>query len=129
MNSKNLGVELSSEENQNGNFEPLIFLNRIVEQSQKIPFNNSVQSVFEKYFERLERLTVILWHDKLDEVEAAMYLRLSDPYNTGAETIRYHALRTRKIAFHKIGRTGLIFTKADLDKALKNFKFESHRDL
>jgi hypothetical protein len=129
LNNKNLGADLHSDESRDSKSGPLIFLNRIVEQSQKIPFNNAVQGLLEKSFERMERLAVILWHDKFDEIEAAMYLRLPDPYNTGAETIRYHALRTRKLAFHKVGKSGLIFSRADLDKALKLFKLESHRDL
>ena len=85
--------------------------------------------MFEKTLERIERLTVILWHDKFDEIEAVMYLRLPEPYNAGAETIRYHAFRTRKLPFHKVSKNGLIFSRADLDKALKLFKFETHRDV
>lgn len=109
--------------------ESALFLNRIVEYSQKNSFNDETQGLSEKILERMERLAVVLWHDKFDEVEAAMYLRLPDPHTAGAETVRYHALRSRKLSFHKIGKNGLTFTKADLDKALKLFKLESHRDI
>lgn len=120
-----LGAEISTEEDRDEKSNPLFFLNRILKDSQ----NNFFNGPLELAVERIERLAVILWHDKLDEIEAAMYLRLSDPYGKGRETIRYHALRSRKLSFHKIGKSGLIFLKVDLDKALKHFKFESHRDL
>lgn len=130
MENIDLGVALCPlDSEQIEESESLIFLNRIAEYSQKNSFNDDVQEPHKKILERIERLAVILWHDKFDEVEAAMYLRLPDPYNTGADTIRYHALRSRKLSFHKIGKNGLIFTKTDLDKALKLFKLENHRDL
>ena len=129
MENTNLTSEPCSEGVENENSDLQFFENQIVENCQKSFFSNPFHGLVEKVLERVERLTVILWHDNLDEVEAAMYLRLPDPYHKGAETIRYHALRTRKLSFHKVGRNGLIFSKADLDKALKNFRFESHRDL
>ena len=52
--------------------------------------------------ERIEKLIVVLCHGLFDEVEAAMYLRLPDPYGKGRETLRNYALRTRKISYYKI---------------------------
>jgi len=129
LNNMNLTSELSSDVGQDNNSDLLLIEKRIVENRQKNSVNEPFQGFLEKILERVERLAVILWHDKFDEVEAAMYLRLPDPFGKGAETVRYHALRTHKLSFHKVGRNGLIFTKADLDKSLKLFRFESHRDL
>jgi len=105
-----------------------LFDNNKYENVRKFSDNNAFQ-LLERVIERAERLAVILWHDLFDEVEAAMYLRLPDPQGKGRETIRYYALRTHNLSFHKFGKNGLIFTRSDLDKALKHFKFESHRDL
>lgn len=128
MDNENSGAELHFNEIEKEDFELSLFLNRIEKNGQKNSFNETRQGILDRVLDRLERLAVILWSDKLDEIDAAFYLRLPDPYNKGAETIRYHALRSRKLSFHKIGKTGLTFTKADLDKALKLFKLESHRD-
>jgi len=129
LDNEKSDAEIHFEDVESESSEPSLFLNRIDEKSQKNSINDPIQEFLENALDRLERLAVILLHDNFDEVEAAMYLRLPDPFGKGLETIRYHALRSRKLSFHKVGKNGLIFTKADLDKALKLFKLESHRDL
>lgn len=88
-----------------------------------------LSSVFDRIFNRVERVLVILLHEYLSEVEAASYLRLSDPEGEGRDTIRNYALRSKTLTFAKIGRNGLIFTKTDLDNFLRSKKVISHRDV
>ena len=88
-----------------------------------------LSSVFDRIFNRVERILVILQHEYLSEVEAASYLRLSDPEGEGKNTIRNYALRAKILAFAKIGRNGLIFTKTDLDNFLRSKRVISHRDV
>ena len=97
-----------------------------VEESQ---VSNVKLGVFERLLNRVERLVVVLFHGIFDEAEAAAYLRLPDPEHRGRETIRNYALRSKKISYYKIGRSGLTFLKADLDMALGRFKVQCFRDL
>ncbi len=110
---------------------PFLFGRRL-ESLFSFQFKNSQQSslgIFERMFNRVERLVIILCHEIFDEVEAAMYLRIPEPETRGRETIRNYALRSKKISYHKIGRNGLTFLKSDLDKALGRFQMQSFRDL
>lgn len=88
-------------------------------------FLNVVDSVFGK----LESFLVLLKHDYFNEVEAAMYLRLESPQTIGRETVRNYALRSKKLSFIKIGRTGLIFSRKDLEKFIESQRSECFRDL
>lgn len=65
-------------------------------------------------FKRIEQVCILLGHDFFNEVEAARFLRLPDPENSGKEVIRNYALRHKKLTFHKVGRNGLIFQRKDL---------------
>lgn len=96
---------------------------------EDFPIPNKNLGIFERLVSRVERLVVILYHKVFDEVEAAMYLRLPDPEHRGRETIRNYALRSKKLSYYKIGRSGLTFLKADLDLAIDRFKVHSFRDL
>ena len=98
------------------------------QEDEKEP-RKTLSSVIDRIFNRVERILVILQHDYLSEVEAASYLRLSDPEGEGRDTIRNYALRTKTLTFAKIGRNGLIFTKTDLDNFLRSKKVISHRDV
>lgn len=89
----------------------------------------TLSSVIDRIFNRIERILIILQHEYLSEVEAASYLRLSDPDGEGRDTIRNYALRSKTLTFAKIGRNGLIFTKTDLDNFLRAKKVMSHRDV
>lgn len=97
------------------------------------PIENPVSEVklglIDRLLNRVERLVVVLFHQIFDEVEAAAYLRLPDPEHGGRETIRNYALRSKKLAYYKIGRGGLTFLKTDLDMALGRFKVQCFRDL
>lgn len=74
------------------------------------------------FFENLIKLQLVLRHTIFNEEEAAMYLRCS------VESVRYHALRSRKLSFLNFSREGLVFTKADLESFIKNARIEGFRD-
>lgn len=116
----------SHEEDQNTLFKN--FDNSEQLEDENVPKKTPL-SVFDKIFNRVERVLIILLHEYFSEVEAATYLRLSDPEGEGRSTIRNYALRTKSLAFVKIGRNGLIFTKTDLDNFLRSKKVISHRDV
>ena len=78
--------------------------------------------VEEKLFFEIKRLLIVLRHHVFSEDEAAEYCRCS------AESIKYHALRSRKLTFLKFSKEGLVFLKPDLDKFLENARVEGFRD-
>ncbi|MBL6988674.1 MAG: helix-turn-helix domain-containing protein [Bacteriovoracaceae bacterium] len=84
-----------------------------------------IESLLDKYI----KLQIILKHDIFNEVEAATYLRLSDPQGAGRNTIRNYALRSKMLSFYQIGRNGLTFTKSDLDNFLNSRKVKGYREL
>jgi hypothetical protein len=57
-------------------------------------------------------MVVALHHHVFNENEAAFYCRC------GVDSIRYHALRSRKLTFCDFTKDGLIFLKPDLDAFL-----------
>lgn len=125
MLNSHISDDLTDNENkQNGIFENLYSDQLEDENAQKTP-----SSVLERIFNRVERVLVILLHEYLSEVEAASYLRLSDPEGEGRNTIRNYALRAKTLTFVKIGRNGLTFTKTDLDNFLRSKRVISHRDV
>lgn len=95
------------------------------EKQEKRFFSSSIDYVFN----RIERVLVVLLHEYLSEEEAAVYLRLPDPSGAGKETIKNYALRAKTLAFAKVGRNGLIFSKTDLDNFLRSKKVITHRDV
>jgi len=109
----------------------LLFENLVEEkkkEDEKKP-DRLISSVFDRIFSRVERVLIVLLHEYLSEVEAASYLRLSDPEGEGRSTIRNYALRSKTLTFAKIGRNGLIFSKTDLDNFLRSKKVITHQDV
>jgi len=78
-------------------------------------------SLDELFFE-IKRLLIVLRHHVFREDEAAEYCRCP------VESIKYHALRSRKLTFLKFSKEGLVFLKSDLDKFLENARVEGFRD-
>lgn len=68
------------------------------------------------------KLQLILHHHVFNEQEAAFYCR------TNVESIRYHALRSRKLSFCDFSKGGLVFLKTDLDNFLTESRKKSYRD-
>ncbi len=75
-----------------------------------------------RLFENYRSLQIILRHHVFNEGEAAGYCRCS------VESIRYHALRSRKLACLKFSKEGLVFLKRDLDAFLDACRVEGFRD-
>lgn len=90
--------------------------------------NVDVLNVVNNVFDRIEQICVLLFNDFLNEEEAARYLRLVDPKNKGSATLRNYALRSKKLSFAKVGRTGLLFNKKDLNKLFDLMKAESFKN-
>ncbi len=70
---------------------------------------NNSSELFENRITEL----VALNHHVFNEREAAFYCRCS------VDSIRYHALRSRKLMFCDFTKDGLIFLKSDLDSFLE----------
>lgn len=94
---------------------------KTVDENQKSFSLNIIEEVFKK----VEKICILLGHDIFNEVEAAYFLRLSDPETTGREIVRNYALKSRKLSFSKIGRNGLTFSREDLEKFVQSQKAES----
>lgn len=125
MMEEQISDDFSYEEDQNKLFKNLHNSDKTEDENGKNFFLNVVDSVFGK----LESFLVLLKHDYFNEVEAAMYLRLESPQTIGRETVRNYALRSKKLSFIKIGRTGLIFSRKDLEKFIESQRSECFRDL
>lgn len=125
MMEEQISDVFSYEEDQNKLFKNLNNSDKTEDENGKNFFLNVVDSVFGK----LESFLVLLKHDYFNEVEAAMYLRLESPQTIGRETVRNYALRSKKLSFIKIGRTGLIFSRKDLEKFIESQRSECFRDL
>lgn len=125
MMEEQISDDFSYEEDQNKLFKNLNNSDKTEDENSKNFFLNVVDSVFGK----LESFLVLLKHDYFNEVEAAMYLRLESPQTIGRETVRNYALRSKKLSFIKIGRTGLIFSRKDLEKFIESQRSECLRDL
>ena len=69
---------------------------------------------------RMDKL-IALNHHVFNEREAAFYCRCS------SDSIRYHALRSRKLTFCDFTKEGLIFLKTDLDNFLQASRKQSYR--
>lgn len=102
--------------------KPSLFDNQI---SRKKKFSFGLLDLADRILNRVEQVCILLGHDYFNEIEAAKFLRIPDPCNVGRETVRNYAIRWKKISYHKVGRNGLIFHRADLENFLKNQKTES----
>ncbi len=65
---------------------------------------------------------IALNHHVFNEKEAAFYCRCS------VDSIRYHALRSRKLTFCDFTKEGLVFLKTDLDSFLQSSRKQGYRD-
>ena len=86
---------------------------------------NDLLGLLDHFFQKLELICILKSHDYFNEGEAAMFLRLPDPFVKGKDTIRNYALRHKKLSYYKVGRDGLIFKREDLVKFLNHQKSES----
>ena len=66
-------------------------------------------------------LILTLNHHVFNEREAAFYCRCS------VDSIRYHALRSRKLTFCDFTKEGLVFLKPDLDSFLQLSRKQGYR--
>lgn len=64
---------------------------------------------------------VALNHNVFNENEAAFYCRCN------VDSIRYHALRSRKLTFCDFTKEGLVFLKQDLDSFLQQSRKQGFR--
>ena len=72
-------------------------------------------------FENRIEVMIALNHHVFNEKEAAFYCRCS------VDSIRYHALRSRKLTFCDFTKEGLVFLKTDLDSFLQCSRKQSYR--
>jgi hypothetical protein len=84
--------------------------------------------IIDHVFNRIEKLQIIKRCDVYNEIEAAIFLRLSNPETSGRQSVRYYALNAKQLTYLKIGRDGLLFTKSDLENFLENQKVQSYRN-
>lgn len=82
---------------------------RIDKQSDTLLFENRIE------------MMIALNHNVFNEKEAAFFCRCS------VDSIRYHALRSRKLTFCDFTKEGLVFLKTDLEAFLKNSRKRSYR--
>ena len=75
-----------------------------------------------KLFENRIVEMIALNHHVFNEREAAFYCRCS------VDSIRYHALRSRKLTFCDFTKEGLVFLKTDLDSFLQLSRKQGYRD-
>ena len=75
----------------------------------------------EVLFENRIEMMIALNHHVFNENEAAFYCRCS------VDSIRYHALRSRKLTFCDFTKEGLIFLKTDLDAFLQSQRKQTYR--
>ena len=74
-----------------------------------------------KFFENRIEVMIALNHHVFNEKEAAFYCRCS------VDSIRYHALRSRKLTFCDFTKEGLVFLKSDLDIFLQCSRKQNYR--
>lgn len=72
-------------------------------------------------FEKLYRLQIITRHDYFNEMEAAEFCRCT------VKSIRYHALRSRKLPYLDFSKSGLVFRRQDLVKFMNDCRIASFR--
>lgn len=73
------------------------------------------------FFDNGIDLLIALNHHVFNESEAAFYCRCS------VDSIRYHALRSRKLTFCDFTKEGLVFLKEDLDSFLKRSRRQGYQ--
>ena len=78
---------------------------------------NAAKEIFENQIEAM----IALNHHVFNEKEAAFYCRSS------VDSIRYHALRSRKLTFCDFTKEGLVFLKTDLDNFLHSSRKQGIR--
>lgn len=91
-----------------------------VKSSDAFEGNNNSENA--KFFENRIEVMIALNHHVFNEKEAAFYCRCS------VDSIRYHALRSRKLTFCDFTKEGLVFLKTDLDSFLQCSRKQGYRD-
>ncbi len=81
----------------------------------------SSASTDDSLFDNRIEAIVALNHHVFNEREAAFYCRC------GVDSIRYHALRSRKLTFCDFTKEGLVFLKSDLDSFLQLSRKQGYR--
>ena len=89
--------------------------------NKKVIGPSSCASTEDSLFDnRIERIMVFN-HHVFNEKEAAFYCRCS------VDSIRYHALRSRRLTFCDFTKEGLVFLKSDLDSFLQLSRKQNDR--
>ena len=78
-------------------------------------------STDDSFFDNRIEMIMALNHHVFNEEEAAFYCRCS------VDSIRYHALRSRKLTFCDFSKEGLVFLKTDLDNFLRSTRKQGFR--
>ncbi len=73
------------------------------------------------FFENQIAVTIALNHHVFNEKEAAFYCRCN------VDSIRYHALRSRRLTFCDFTKEGLVFLKTDLDAFLQRSRKQGYQ--
>lgn len=81
----------------------------------------SVDGTRPKFFDNRIEVMIALNHHVFNEKEAAFYCRC------GVDSVRYHALRSRKLTFCDFTKDGLVFLKTDLDAFLQGERKQGYR--
>jgi len=76
----------------------------------------------DRFFENRIEVLMTLNHHVFNEKEAAFYCRCR------VDSIRYHALRSRRLTFCDFTKEGLVFLKTDLDSFLHLSRKQGYRD-
>jgi hypothetical protein len=98
--------------------------NKKVDEKKESKLVQGASFLLDVFFNRLERICIILLSDYLNEEDAALLFRLPDPNGKGKETIRNYALRSKKLSFAKAGREGLLLNRKDLNKLYEDLRTE-----
>lgn len=87
----------------------------------KVVGEEACASTENAFFDNRIEVLIALNHHVFNEREAAFYCRCS------VDSIRYHALRSRKLTFCDFTKEGLVFLKSDLDSFLLSARKQSYR--
>ncbi len=89
--------------------------------NKKITSPSSCASTEDSLFDNQIERIMVFNHHVFNEKEAAFYCRCS------VDSIRYHALRSRRLTFCDFTKEGLVFLKSDLDSFLQLSRKQSDR--
>jgi len=95
--------------------------NAMFNEDKKVISMPSCASTDDKLFDNKIEVIMALNHHVFNEKEAAFYCRCK------VDSIRYHALRSRKLTFCDFTKDGLVFLKSDLDSFLQLSRKQGYR--